>query len=427
MSYDKLARLPLLVALAFLPFLVIGQSSNTPYSRYGIGELHGNTNMLNMAMGGTSLGIRNPLFVNPYNPASYTSFDSTSFIFDAALYGKIMTLKTNSASEKINDAGLSYITMGFPITRWWKTSFGLLPFSSTGYQIGIDSVVENFGKVQYGYSGSGGLNRAYFGNGFQPFKHLSVGFNLSYIFGTISKTRTLSFPDSTNHFSSMLDNSIQVRSLIMDFGVQYHNTLKNGLDLTTGLTFSPGQTLTGKTDFLAVTYYHNYSSNLDVMKDTSYYETGKKGKISYPMKAGAGFSLGRTNRWNAGADVEFQNWSDFRYFGASDSLKNSLRISVGGQYRPSPLDVGSYWKRVNYRLGFKFQQSYLELRNTRLNEFGIGFGLGLPMKKSRSTINLAFEVGTFGSTDNKLIKENYFRFSIGSSMFEKWFLKRKYD
>jgi hypothetical protein len=417
----------LLVAFLLLVSIGFGQGNYSPYSRYGIGKLYSNGNLLNMGMGGTSIGSRNPLFVNPYNPASYTCFDSTSFVFDAGLSARLLTLKTSTVTEKINDAGLSYITMGFPITKWWKTSLGVLPFSSMKYQIGIDSTLENLGNVRFGYNGNGGLNRGYIGNGFKIGKNFSLGVNFSYIFGTLDKVRTVSYPDSGNYFSSRLTNSYIIKNLYFDFGAQYYKELKNGLLLTTGVTFSPGQSLTGSADFLAVTFYHNDASNLDVTKDTALYQTGVEGKVHLPMSAGLGMTLGRSNRWTIGTDFQYTQWSSYKFFGASDSLKNSFRFSLGGQYKPSPMDVGGYLKRINYRAGIRFEKSYLELRNTSLNEIGISFGLGLPMKKSRSTINLAFETGTFGTTDNRLIKENYFRISLGASMFEKWFVKRKYD
>lgn len=415
------------MAAFLLSVSLVGQNSSTAYSRFGIGRLYSNNNLLTMGMGGATYASRSNYFVNPFNPASYTVFDSTSFVFDAALQGKLTTLKTSTSSGKVNDAGLAYITMGFPVTKWWKSSLGIMPYSSVNYQIEIDSIFENLGKVRYGYAGSGGLNRAYIGNAFLPFKNLSVGFNFSYIFGTLNRDRTVFYPDSSNHFSSRITNSTIVRNMYLDFGIQYHTLLKNGLQVNAGLVFSPNQSLNSTRDFLAVTYYHDYTKNLDVNMDTAVYESGVDGKTVIPMLFGGGLSVGRANRWNIAGDFQYQDWTDYKAFGISDSLRKSFRISLGGQYKPSPLDVGKYWKRINYRAGVRFEKSFLELRDKSLNEIGISFGVSLPMKKSRSTINLSFETGTFGTTDNQLIKENFFRFTIGAALSEKWFLKRKYD
>jgi hypothetical protein len=137
--------------------------------------------------------------------------------------------------------------------------------------------------------------------------------------------------------------------------------------------------------------------------------------------------IGSSNRWFATADINWQKWSEFRYLGNNPGMKDNYRISLGGQFRPSPVDIGKYYERIYYRAGFRFEQSYLEIRETRINDFGISFGVGLPMKKSRSTMNIAVEVGSQGTTENGLINENYVRLTIGTSLQERWFLKRRFN
>jgi hypothetical protein len=142
---------------------------------------------------------------------------------------------------------------------------------------------------------------------------------------------------------------------------------------------------------------------------------------------GAGFMIGSNNRWFATADINYQKWSEFRYLGDNPGLKDNLRVSLGGQLRPSSVDMGKYYQRINYRAGFRYERSYLEIKQTRINDFGISFGVGLPMKKSRSTMNIAVELGRQGNTDSDLIQENYMRLTIGTSLQERWFLKRKFN
>ncbi len=64
--------------------------------------------------------------------------------------------------------------------------------------------------------------------------------------------------------------------------------------------------------------------------------------------------------------------------------------------------------------------------DTQLNEFGISFGLGLPLRRSLSSINLGIEIGRFGKVSNNLVKETFFKFKLGISMHQKWFEQRKY-
>ncbi|HOW29987.1 MAG TPA: hypothetical protein PLP88_00335 [Bacteroidales bacterium] len=413
-------------------FLVAAQlpaqtSIKSPYSRYGLGELYSGSSQYTMAMGGISSGVRSQWFINPQNPASYTAFDSLSFLFDGALYGKMSTFKIDTLSQPSNYASLSYIAMGLPVTRWMRTSFGLMPFSSVGYTINSNQQVEGFGNTLYEFQGYGGLSQVYLGAGFRPVKDFSAGFNLSYIFGSIDKIRNITFPDSSNILSSRISQQSGVKGFYLDLGFQYHHTFSNGSFFNAGLTYAPKQKLNVLTDKLAYSYSHDYSTNLDEIRDTVEYETGSKGTIELPLGIGGGVLFGKGEKWMGGADIKWQQWSSFTYLGKSDSLQNSLTVNAGGQFRPSTSDIASYWKRVTYRAGLRYNQSYLYLNDTRINEFGISFGFGLPMKKTRSTLNLAVEAGARGTTQNNLIRENYIRFTLGASIFDRWFLKRKYD
>ncbi|MGE5316367.1 MAG: hypothetical protein ACM3ME_00115, partial [Chloroflexota bacterium] len=147
---------------------------SSPYSRFGVGELLGNTHANNMAMGGITQGVYNPLYVNYANPASYTAFDSLSFVFDVGLHARLTNLSTVSASQSANYASLGNLLFGFPVTRWWKASFGLLPYSATGYKMTdhhADSIWNNYNNV---YEGKGGINQFYVGSSFDLSRHLSL-------------------------------------------------------------------------------------------------------------------------------------------------------------------------------------------------------------------------------------------------------------
>ncbi len=136
---------------------------------------------------------------------------------------------------------------------------------------------------------------------------------------------------------------------------------------------------------------------------------------------------GKTDKWLVGSDFQWQQWEKYSYFGITDSLKNSMRFSLGGAFTPSVSTVSGYWQRITYRGGIRYTKSYLELRNERINEFGISLGIGLPLPRTRSTINLAAEFGSRGTIANNLIKESFVKFTLGLSIFERWFIIKKYD
>ncbi len=399
---------------------------NSPYTRYGVGNIvEKGLNPRLFAMGGLHFGIQSNDMINPANPASYAAFDSTTFVFDAGLFGTGVTLRTDQASQSSNYLSLSHLLFGMPITRWWKTSIGMLPFSYVGYDIYNTVSVENISNVEYVYRGSGGYNQLYWGNAFRLGKKFSLGFNFKYIFGTIEKARAVSFPDSIEMKNTYISSSVTASGIYGDIGIQYKTKLAGKLNLIVGGVFGPQLNINTKGSFLATTYLGDLSSVL-YTRDTIRYQNGLKGNFVMPVRTGLGFSLGKSNKWLVGMDFSWQNWEKYRSYGESDSLKNRWNIALGGEYIPNYRSINSYFQRVAYRFGAHYGKTPLYLMNNHISEFGISFGLSLPIRKSRSTINASIEVGQQGTTTNGLIQENYIRFSLGVNIFENWFVKSKY-
>ena len=126
-----------------------------------------------------------------------------------------------------------------------------------------------------------------------------------------------------------------------------------------------------------------------------------------------------------------QNWSNATFFGQMDNLSNSTLMSLGFEYLPggSRGSVFKYWDGVAFRGGLHYNQNYFKLSTgeTPINDFGISFGLGLPMKRSKTSFNVSLQVGQRGTLENSLIKENYAIVGISFNLSEMWFVKSKFD
>jgi hypothetical protein len=396
----------------------------SPYSRYGIGDLTANANAWNLSMGGNAIGLRSNYHVNILNPASYTAFDSTSFVFEGGVIYNYVTLKTNVESASRSYASLGYLNFGFPVTKWWKTSLNLLPYSNVGYNVSADEIMPEVGLISRVYTGSGGINRFLWGNGFKLTKHLSIGINASYLFGSMVRESASTFPDSTFMLNLREDNDITVSGLYFDYGIQYTVKIKKDVRLIAGAIFGTNTKVNAKTDILSTTYFS--SAGNEYIKDTIVSEPGVKGNITIPWMFGLGFSFEKPDKWIIGADYRWQNWKNYQAFGLSDSLVNSYCVSGGVEILP---DVGSYtnyFKRIRYRVGLKYNSTYLQLRGKHLNEYSVSVGFGLPIHGMKTAINLSAELGTRGTTQSNLIQETYFNFVLGFSIYERWFVKRKY-
>jgi hypothetical protein len=406
--------------------LVKGQVTiNSPYTRYGLGNLVENgMDPRITAMGGLYYGLQGNNLINTANPASYAAFDSVSFIFDAGIFGLLTTLKTEKLTDQGSYISLSHLVFGFPVTRWWRTSLGILPFSYVGYDIYNTEQEEGIAKVANVYQGSGGLSQLYWGNAFKIGKKLSVGFNVKYMFGSITRSRGITFPDSIEMKNTYVRGSIRPRDIYGEIGVQYKTKLPKDLFMVVGAVFGPQVEINSKASRLATTYFGNINS-AQLYYDTIDVRLDEKGSFTLPIRIGTGVTFGKEGKWIAGTDFLWQNWEKYRYYGQSDSLLNRWNIAIGGEYIPNARS-SNYLEKISYRAGFHLGKTPLNLQGHHIQEFGLSFGIGLPIKKSKSMINLSASLGKTGTTLYGLIQENYFRFTIGVNVFENWFFKSKY-
>jgi hypothetical protein len=430
MIFKYKGRLLLFFTLLFaiaIPAIVNSQISiNSPYTRYGVGSLVENgLDPRTTAMGYLHYGLQRNDLINPANPASYASFDTVSFLFDAGLFGVITKLRTGQVQDQGSFITLSHLLFGFPVTKWWKASFGVMPYSLVGYDIYNIQDFQETTPVVYNYNGFGGFSQLYWGNGFSVGKHISVGFNLKYIFGSITRKRGVGFPDSLEVKNTYVAANVRPRDIFGDVGVQYRANLPKEHYMVVGVDFTPQTMINSKATYLATTYFGLINST-QFYYDTIEFIPNKLGTWTMPWKIGAGVTAGKAGQWLAGADFEWQNWQNYTYYGMSDSLLNSWKISAGGEFVPDPRSTDSYFQRVAYRLGAHIGKTPIYLKDHHINEVGITFGMGFPIKKSRSTINFSASLGKEGTINDGLIQENFLRFTLGVNVYERWFLKSKY-
>jgi hypothetical protein len=406
---------------------VIGQIQvNSPYTRYGLGNLVENgMDPRITAMGGLYYGMQGSSLINTANPASYAAFDSVSFVFDGGIFGLITQLQTSEQKNQGDYISLSHLMFGFPVTKWWRTSLGILPFSYVGYDIYFTEPLNENLNVEYVYQGSGGLSQLYWGNAFPIGKKLSVGFNLKYMFGSIIRSRGVSFPDSAEMKNTYIRGSIRPRDIYGEIGVQYKTPLPKDMYMVVGAAFAPQVEISSKANYLATTYFGDINS-VQYSYDTIDYTINQKGTFTLPMRTGFGMTVGKEGKWLAGTDFLWQNWQKFIYYGKSDSLENRWNIALGGEYIPDRKSTTSYLQRIAYRMGGHYGKTPLYLKGHHLDEYGISFGLGLPIKKSKSTINMSLSLGRRGTIQDGLISEKFVRFTVGVNVFENWFFKSKY-
>jgi len=409
------------------------QNNNTtsPFSRYGIGDLHHYGYGRTAAMGGASLGSRHAVQINSANPASYTANDSLSFIFDFGIDGTFSRYKSEKGTMGAKDINFRYFSMSFPVTKWFGAGMGIQPFSDMGYEVAYTEELSASENVYHSYKGEGSTSKAFFGASVSPFKGLSVGANLNYLFGRLNQNTDIGFNNAQLFFISKTEGT-RLRDFSLTYGLQYDFKLKKDEFLTLGVTFER------QTDITVLHRLYSYkaiSFSTGTLTDKIDSIAEEKSAIKLPSSFGIGLSYAKLNKLEINADYYNAGWSKATFFGeklydpATDNVElvNQSRISAGFEYIPEAFSIRSYYKRIRYRAGIHQENSYLKINDKQIKEIGVSFGVGIPFPKSKSTANFAVEFGKKGTTQDNLIKNNYAKLSLYLNLYDYWFIQRKFD
>lgn len=429
-----------LVFIAFLALNIHAQEGTTsPYSFYGIGSLKFKGTAENRSMGGLSI-YADSIHINLRNPASYAgnklkSLNNIGRIVKFTVGGTntSTTLKTNLASDKAGSTTFDYLALSVPMGKF-GLGFGIMPFTSVGYKLeslNSEDVLTNR------YRGEGGVNKAFLGLGYQVTKDLSIGIDASYNFGNIQNTAIKFIYDNEGNpvqAQSRESNRSDLSGINYNLGILYKPMISDKLQLTTAFTFSPKANLTSNNQriFATIAYNPNTGQEFPINEIIADLESNglKTTDLTLPTKAVFGLGIGQPSKWFLGVDYTFLKTSEFsnEIFSLDNAnFVDASSISLGGFFIPQHNSFNTYWKRVVYRAGMRFENTGLEINNETINEFGISFGVGLPVGSFFSNVNLGFEVGKRGTINQNLVQENFVNFQLSLSLNDRWFVKRKYN
>ena len=423
----KINKYLFLFSLTLISGNIFSQSStNSPYSRFGLGNLSNSVSPYQFALGGSSVVFCNSEVINSNNAATYSTFKAKSFLFSTSLKTSFTDFQTKDWSQKESNTNFSNLSLGFPVNQYIFVSSGLRPFSEMGYKLDYYDDTSLPDTVNISSTGTGGLSHYYFGTAIKLHETFSVGVNAKYIFGGLSRNRTADFNNSSIFNINSVDRT-NITGMSYEAGLLFNTNLSENKNISFGLTYQNNSDLEAKRTLIGTTYELNNSSL--IIKDTFQHST-ELGAITMPSKLSVGLMYS-SKKWLLVANYSSQNWSEYQLkfdeVIEEDYLENSTCFSAGLQFTPDYNSVTQYWKKINYRIGSRMDKSYLNLNNNQISEKALTLGLGLPVKRSNSYFNIAMEVGEKGTTEDNLIKEQFVRFNFGVTFKGIWFVKRKYN
>ena len=414
---------------------VFAQSgTNSPYSQYGLGQLSEQTSGFNRGMNGLGLGFREHNQVNYINPASYSAMDSLTFIFDAGMSGQITNFSEKGNKINANNADFEYAVAGFRAFKHVGVSFGLIPFTNIGYNYSITDYLNGDRNATYTntYSGSGGIHQVYFGAGWECVKGLSIGANVSYIWGDLDRSVVNSYSDSwVNTLSKYYTAS--VNSYKLDFGIQYSVNFNKKNSLTLGVTYGLGHKLNSDPECMIIS-----TNSSTAVADTTAFRVDNG--LEIPMSFGAGLMWNYNNKLKIGTDFTLQKWGDIKYpvynvindvpsYSLVDNYySDRYKVTFGGEFCNNEMSR-DFIDRVRFRAGVSYSTPYFKINGQDgPKEISVSAGFGIPIINSynnRSILNVSGQ--WVHSSTNSLLTENTFRINIGITFNERWFMKWKVD
>ncbi|MBS3994027.1 MAG: hypothetical protein KGZ87_09960 [Bacteroidetes bacterium] len=425
MNQVKITIIIFLISLS----VIAQRSTNSPYSFFGIGDNTQQYSVEELTSGGIGLTTSDTYHLSFANPANLANLKFTTY----ALAGtaNFLTAKDGTTSEKGTATSASYFSLGFPIGKKAGFSFGLQPRSSVGYEMYIENKDSNDEVTDITLlKGTGGTNRVFAGFGYNIAKNLNVGIEADYSFGNIDNQNVKQLKDV--QLATKYQNVSTLNGFGLKVGTNYNTKLTDKIQLYTGVTLAFENKL--NTTSREYIYSLSYNNAQEIPRDTIFVSE-KESSVIKPMRTSLGIGVGKNDKWYAGLEYSFQDalvFNDGILSSSKAQYQNSSKLSVGGYYTPNINSISSYWERVTYRGGLKFEQTGLAINGipstnqfTSIDDFGITFGVGLPIGNQLSNFNLGLELGKRGTTGSGLIQENYINLRLSLSLNDKWFNKIK--
>lgn len=399
----------------------------TPYSLFGIGDLEKQGTAFNKGMGGIGTGVRDNRFINYSNPASITERDTLSFMLDFGLNQKNFYNTDGDSESAYNTANMQNIVFTAPLYKKSALIVGITPYSSVGYKFqNVETdphLVSKYGNIEYQKYGTGSINQFFVGAAMNITRHFSVGAEFIYYFGALNRYSNVLFSSDASTRDINTGWDYDINAISGRIGAQFFTDIAKNTTLTVGATYRLESNMDGDFTRYACT---TSSSQIDTVTLT----TTPGYKVQIPTEFSAGFSIRKKDKWLVGFDYLRQDWAD-SFFGETPGVDFKPSVSssfkVGFEYIPNRYDIRYYMKRVTYRLGAYYDQTYINLNGKQVNAAGVTFGMSLPIFRWYNAITWSVDFGQRGSLENDMVRERYLQFNVNFNLHDLWFIKKKYQ
>lgn len=392
---------------------------------FGVGRIAAEGTAYNHSMGGIGVGMRDNRVINLLNPAAITARDTLAFMFDFGVNEKNSYFNDASTKSAYNVFNMQNVAFTFPIYKTSAFMVGIAPFSDIGYKFlsteTSTDVEADMGDVKYQQYGTGSIYQLFLGASVMFFDRISIGAQGIYYFGYMNKHNDVLFNSSAAYNTIYTGWDYKIHAFSGKFGLQYIQPFKkNNSQLVIGGTYRLGTSMSGD-----ITRYA-YSS-----VDTVFNINTPSSSLRIADEFAVGMSYRINNKWALGVDYIQQNWRGDMFPDAAtwsnfDAVP-SRQYRAGFEIVPNMYDIRYYMKRVTYRAGAYYEQSYVKVNGHQVNAFGITFGASFPIFRWYNAVSVAVDIGQRGSLKYNQVRERYVNFIVNINLHDIWFVKYRYD
>jgi len=412
-TINRLAVAGLLLTLNFAAAQSNNQTSS-PYSLFGLGSLNeanaGKTN----ALGKSGSALSGETAINNLNPAAYADIHFHSFMFDIGAKGQRDTYANARDQNVHTTSNFSNISIALAFSE--KSGIGLTmnPYSDVGYYLqGVTGTIEGSAQTyKSDITGSGGLNNVVLNYGRKLSPKFNIGINGMYYFGKINETELITLD---NDYLNVTELNYY-KGVRVGVGMQYKINDK----LTLSSVATAPATLKGSQD-------RSVYKNVDYLTSTVETTTNRIAGFKLPAEIVVGVKYSFLPTLTFNADYKRTFWDAAHMKDNIGTFTDQDFVGMGLEYFGNK-PRADYLGRIKYRLGYNADNGYLEVNDTRIKNFAVTSGLGLPLSiRGGSFINVSYSYGQRGLISNTLVKEKYHLVTVNISLEDIWFIKRKYE
>ncbi len=401
--------------------------SQSLMNSFGLG--HTNTNYGAASVGNGS-NYLTPSFsegVSLGNPATWRNLDFT--YIHTGYDGQQVTFENGSINQF---SGLNRAQFIVPIKSKHAFGLSLTPYTFRTSELTTQSDTT---EGQITNKTEGGINALTPSIGVKLSEYESLGISYSFLFGSSRLIKSMVLESVTYGQTNRLDHS----GSSIDFYIQSERFNKESFGLSLyghiGMTIKP----------ISVTQYKYYlyedndgsgnhnTSNISSYADFPYAgnvpppDTLKIGETYSPYTMNFGLNYSANQRWNIVGELGFvnNNYSDDykKYSPLQDAISNVWHLQIGVNRFSGHL-IRNWTDRFSYRSGLFSNRYTLDSSKKSIIENGFALGFGFIFGVTKNQIDFSYQVG-YRSGLPEIDKETFSKFSVGLSLGDLWFVKRR--